>query len=469
MIELPDAFLNRMAALLGDEYKAFLAAYQRPPDSGLRVNTLKISPTQFRARSPFPLDPVPWCPAGFVIPSEAEAGKHPYHAAGVYYLQDPSAMAVAEMLAPRPGEWVLDLCAAPGGKATHLVSLMANQGLLLANDVSRERAQVLVENLERWGAIPIVVTAERPHRLADRLAGLFDRVLVDAPCSGEGMFRRSIAARRAWSPEHVAGCALRQTEILATAARLVRPGGWLCYATCTFAPEENEAVVARFLDQHQEFEIATPAWRPGFAPGRPEWLAELQDAPASPGNVGDLHTALARTVRLWPHHGPGEGHFVALLRRIGGDPPPQPEPFRGDVPGPALRLFESFCREHLNRTPDGNLHLMGNQLYALPPGTPELRGLQWVRPGRRLGAFKRDRFEPDHALALSLHPEEARRVLDLAADAPQVQGYLRGEPLRSPGEAGWVLITVDGFPLGWGRRVGEVVKNHYPRRLRVRG
>jgi len=476
MAYLPEAFLQRMAALLDDEYEAFLEALQRPPDVGLRVNTLKVSPATFRTLVPFPLEPVPWCPEGFVAPSDAQPGKHPYHSAGLYYLQDPSAMAVGEVLAPRPGEWVLDLCAAPGGKATHMITHMANQGFFLANDVNFHRAHSLAENLDRWGAIPIAITTDLPHRLAQRLAGQFDRVLVDAPCSGEGMFRRNPIACQEWSPAHVAGCATRQREILESAAQLVQPGGWLCYATCTFAPEENEAVIARFLEQHRDFEPVEPEWRPGFTPGRPEWIAKLAEPEVGAGTAAPLGGNsrakpewITRAVRLWPHTGPGEGHFIALLRRIDGDLPPQPERFRAEVPGPARELFEKFCREHLNVVPPGDLHLMGTQLYGVPPEAPNLRGLQLMRPGRRLGTLRPDRFEPDHALALSLRPEEARRTLDLSADDPQVQGYLRGETLRSSGEQGWVLITVDGFPLGWGKRVGDVVKNHYPRRLRIRG
>lgn len=475
MSDLPDAFLQRMATLLGDEYPTFLEALQRPPDVGLRVNTLKVSPATFRTLAPFSLEPVPWCPEGFVVIGGDPPGKHPYHSAGLYYLQDPSAMAVGEVLAPQPGEWVLDLCAAPGGKATHLIARMSNEGFLLANDVRFERARSLAENLDRWGAVPIAITTETPQRLAQRFAGLFDRVLVDAPCSGEGMFRRSSIARQEWSPEHVLGCAVRQREILESAAQLVRPGGYLGYATCTFAPEENEAVIARFLEQHRDFEPVEPEWRPGFTPGRPEWVETWQAPgrkhPTAPpgGNARARAEWLVRAVRLWPHTGPGEGHFIALLQRVEGDPPRQPERFRTEVPGPARELFETFCREHLNTVPSGELHLVGTQLYGVPLGAPNLRGMQWMRPGRRLGSLRSGRFEPDHALALSLRPEDARRVLNLATDDPQVQGYLRGETLHSPGEPGWVLITVDGFPLGWGKRVGDVVKNHYPRRLRMRG
>jgi 16S rRNA C967 or C1407 C5-methylase (RsmB/RsmF family) len=242
-----------MEHLLGDEYGPFAASYDAPSSAGLRVNSTKISAEEFRLLSPFSLEPLPWVANAFVLASNVESpgrglampvmtpGRHHYHAAGLYYLQDPSAMVVAEMLDPRPGERVLDLAAAPGGKATHIVSLMRNEGLLVANEIHGQRAWDLAENLERWGARNAVITNESPERLADRFAGFFDRVLLDAPCSGEGMFRRSEAARREWSPELVHGCALRQSHILAQAARMVRPGGRLVYSTCTFAPGRTRA------------------------------------------------------------------------------------------------------------------------------------------------------------------------------------------------------------------------------------
>ena len=231
--EIPSAFLERMARLLRDEYPAFLASYDKLPSVGLRVNTLKIAPEVFRQIAPFKLAPLPWCAAGFTIAGEdKEPGKHPYHAAGLYYLQDPSAMAVAELLDPQPGERVLDLASAPGGKATHIAAKMQGQGLLVANEIHSKRAWELAGNLERWGAANVAITNETPERLAERFEDFFDRVLVDAPCSGEGMLRKSEAARVEWAPELVRGCALRQTAILDHAARLVRPGGRLAYSTC---------------------------------------------------------------------------------------------------------------------------------------------------------------------------------------------------------------------------------------------
>ncbi|MGC8779402.1 MAG: RsmB/NOP family class I SAM-dependent RNA methyltransferase [Anaerolineae bacterium] len=458
---LPPLFLQRMAALLGDEYAAFLASYDAAPATGLRVNTLKIAVEAFRGVAPFALTPVPWCPAGFIVSRDAEPGKHPWHAAGLYYLQEPSAMAVAGLLDPQPGERVLDLAAAPGGKATHIASLMADEGLLIANEPHPQRAWTLAENLERWGAANVAITNETPERLADRFAGFFDRVLLDAPCSGEGMFRKSEAARREWSPALVQGCAQRQSLILEQAARLVRPGGRLVYATCTFAPEEDEGVIARFLDAHSDFALVPAPPRPGFAAGRPDWIGRV-----SASGSADL----AAAVRLWPHTGPGEGHFIAVLRRRSDAdvPASQPKPWRhAALPRPVERAYQEFCAQNLaSAAAAERLALVGAYLYALPPGLPDLTGLRFLHPGRWLGTLKKGRFEPSHALALCLRPADALRCADLPADSPELHAYLRGESFRSAGEDGWTLIAADGFAVGWGKRVAGVMKSHYPRGLR---
>jgi 16S rRNA C967 or C1407 C5-methylase (RsmB/RsmF family)/NOL1/NOP2/fmu family ribosome biogenesis protein len=458
--EVPSAFLDRMARLLRDEYPAFLASYGAQPSVGLRVNTLKLTPEAFRETAPFDLAPVPWCAAGFALNGNAEPGKHPYHAAGLYYLQDPAAMAVAELLDPQPGERVLDLSAAPGGKATHIASLMRNKGLLVANEIHGKRVWDLAENLERWGARNAAITVETPERLATRLEGFFDRVLVDAPCSGEGMFRRSAAARAEWAPELIQGCALRQSAILEQAARMVRTGGVLAYSTCTFAPEEDEGTLARFLRQHPEFQLAKPARRPGFSEGRPDWVETGAGLPE-----------LRRAVRLWPQTGPGYGHFIAVMWRAGASspadtPPARPEPADW-LPAQVLALYRAFCREHLTAAPvTERLALAGTYLYALPSDSPDLTGMRFVHPGWWLGTIKKKRFEPSHALAMALAPSTAQRTLDLSAGSAEVLAYLRGGSLPAAGQDGWTLVTVDGFPVGWGKRVKGIVKSHYPKGLR---
>ena len=486
---IPPSFLARMERLLGDEFGAFAASLALPPATGLRANTLKLSPQRLCELLPFDLAPLEWLPEGFLVPvdetpgaappadgpitqersravdaapSRSKPGKHPYHAAGLYYLQDPSAMVVARLLDPQPGERVLDLCAAPGGKATHIAALMGNRGLFVANETHDRRVWDLAENLERWGARHAAITNESPDRLAERFEGFFDRVLVDAPCSGEGMFRKSPAARLEWTPDLIEGCARRQASILEVAARLLRPGGQVVYATCTFAPEEDERTLARFLSAHADFELVEPTRLPGFGTGRPDWIA---------GGTGSEQ--VGRAVRLWPHTGPGEGHFAAVLHYL-GEPagsattrrPPRDRNREKAARG-AADLFHRFCHDHLARDirPE-RLEVAGTYLYAVPPGLPNLTGLRFIHPGWWLGTVRRDRFEPAHALAMGLELADFARSVSLPAGDDRALAYLRGASFPSQGEDGWVGVGVDGFPLGWGKRVGGNVKSHYPKGLR---
>lgn len=456
--------MERMRRLLGEEFPSFAAVYRKPADNGLRVNPLKLSPNEFLAISPYSLEPVPWCPEGFVIVGQAEnasePGKHPYHAAGLYYLQDPSAMAPVEVLDPQPGELVLDLSAAPGGKATMIAGRLGGRGVLIANEIHPKRAWELAENLERWGTRNAAVLNETPKRLADHFGAIFDRMLLDAPCSGEGMFRKSEAARRDWNSALPVSCALRQEAILEEAARLVRPGGRLVYSTCTFSPEENEGVALRFLEAHPEFEPERVPNRPGFSPAHPDWV-EPQVEPALANSAGGA------MVRLWPHQTVGEGHFIASFRRAEGKAGrlnPQPAVKPGME---AQRLWRDFAAQNLADNLDENgLHQEGAYLYRLPPGLPQLKGLRAIHPGWWLGIFKKNRFEPAHALALGLKANEAKHTLRLRPEEPETAAYLRGESISISGENGWNLVTLDGFPLGWGKMVNGVLKNYYPRGLR---
>jgi NOL1/NOP2/sun family putative RNA methylase len=335
---IPQPFLERMSRYLGDEYEAFARSLDQAPRTGLRVNTLKLSPEDFQGISAFALgEKVDWCPSAFHLPppvsirvAGASPGLHPHHLAGLYYLQDPSAMAPAELLAPRPGERVLDLAAAPGGKTTHLAALMGGEGLLVANEIKSKRVGHLAQNLERWGAGNVVITNETPEALADHFGAYFDRVLVDAPCSGEGMFRKDMGARADWSPEMVAGCAVRQSAILRLAAKMVRPGGYLLYSTCTFAPEENEAVIAGLLSRAADgsgmsFRTVALPQLDGFMSGRPDWLhldgpphglRRPQSSGTSSGHSSGTSSELDRAVRLFPHRVQGEGHFACLVQRV---------------------------------------------------------------------------------------------------------------------------------------------------------
>ena len=426
---LPQAFLDRMQAQLGPEYAAFMAALERPRAVALRFHPHK------KADLPFVKEPVPWEPLGYYYDPGARPGLHPWHEAGVYYLQEASAMAPVTLLDPRPGEWVLDLCAAPGGKSTQIAGRMEGRGFLLCNEFNPKRARILSRNIERMGIANALVTNEHPQRLAQRFAGCFDRVLIDAPCSGEGMFRKEEAAVTDWSPETVEMCARRQAEILASGAAMVRPGGRLVYSTCTFAPAENEEAIAAFLAQH------------------PDFVPEVLSAPwFTAGENGSF--------RMWPHKLLGEGHFAAVLRRKGEEP--REEPAR--EPGVKLpKAWEEFSGDLGIRLPAGKAVQFGQSLYWAPEDLPLLKGLKVERPGLELGLLKKDRFEPAHALALWL--EDCGRCVKLTADDPRVAAYMAGNVIPWEGR-GWHLVQTDGFGLGWGKGDGTWLKNHYPKGLR---
>jgi 16S rRNA C967 or C1407 C5-methylase (RsmB/RsmF family)/NOL1/NOP2/fmu family ribosome biogenesis protein len=484
---LPQAFAARMRELLGPEAAAFLDGYRRPAQRAVRANPLKLDPAALPGLLGIDPDPVPWCPEAFFLPEGARIGSTLAHAAGLCYVQEPSALAVGEALDVRPGQRVLDLAAAPGGKATQVAARLGDGGVVVANEVQRGRVQALADNLDRWGSWRTMLAAETVAGLADRLPGAFDRVLLDAPCSGEGLFRRNPAAAAQWRPGQVRGSAERQRGLLADAARLVRPGGVLVYSTCTFAPEENEGQVARFLTTHPDWEVLDLPTHPGFTPGRPDWT------PAGP-------PALARTVRLWPHHLRGEGHFIAKLGRqeAGTSPesrvpaapaPGSPSPgYRGPrrgsvagpevggsgvstVPmgrggrrGPVVDAWRAFAAEALVEEPVG-VRVVGERVYGVVDEEVAGAGVRLVRPGLLLGRVRPGRFEPAHALGMAAGPGLARRGREL--DDGEAAAWVRGGTLGHDGPGGWTLVRWRGWPLGWGRAVGGTLKNHYPKGLRT--
>ena len=427
---LPQEFLNRMQIQLGEEYPAFLKSLERPRAVALRLNPLKCKMLSL----PFVKDNVPWEPMGYYYDIQARPGLHPYHDAGVYYLQEASAMSAVTLLDPQPGERVCDLCAAPGGKSTQIAGRLMGEGFLLCNEIHPKRAKILSSNIERLGIANALVTNETPQRLAERLSGYFDRVLIDAPCSGEGMFRKEEAAVTDWSPETVDMCAQRQAEILDSGAKLVRPGGRLVYSTCTFAPQENEQAVTEFLSRNPDFE--------------PESVSAPWFTPAGEGQF-----------RMWPHRLLGEGHFGAVLRRKGEQPAEGEE-----YPGEKLpKLWDAFARDMGIALPEGKAVSFGNRVYWAPAQMPTLKGLKVLRPGLELGELKKDRFEPAHALALWL--DTCKCIENLDSNGKEIQEYLSGNVIPSS-KKGWCLVTVDGYPIGWGKGDGAQLKNHYPKGLR---
>ena len=427
---LPEAFLERIKTQLGDEYEDFLKSLERPRAVALRFNPLKGE----QPVMPFVADPVPWEPMGYYYDPEARPGLHVYHEAGVYYLQEASAMAPVALLDPQPGEKVCDLCAAPGGKTTQIAGRMAGEGFLLCNEINPKRAKILSRNIERMAVRNALVTNEHPENLAKRFAGFFDRVLVDAPCSGEGMFRKEEAAVTDWSVETVEMCARRQAEILHSAAKMVKPGGRLVYSTCTFAPEEDEMAVAAFLKAHPEFE--------------PENLEAPWFVPGENGSH-----------RMWPHKLLGEGHFAAVLKKTGTEDDDVEIPAGEKLP----KEWLSFAKELGIRLPEGKAVSFGQNLFWAPVEMPDIRRLKVMRPGLELGTVKKDRFEPAHALALWL--KDCASVQDYPADSAEMKEYIHGNVVPSKVK-GWCLVTADGYAIGWGKGDGNVLKNHYPKGLR---
>lgn len=449
-MKLPVEFNERMKLMLKDEYEDYLESLNRGIIKGIRVNTLKVGIEEFKGICPFELkEPIPWEQRGFYI-DEEKPGRHPYHQAGLYYIQEPSAMAVVPCLGIQPGEKVLDLCAAPGGKSTQAAAYLNSSGLLVSNEIEPKRARVLSENIERMGIKNAVVTNNSPKELEAVFPAFFDRIIVDAPCSGEGMFKKEDAAAADWSIENVAGCSERQKEILESAASMLKAEGHLVYSTCTFSIEENEGVIDCFLKSHSEFELININKKYGFVDGLFKYFDNKE---------------LSKTARLFPHKLKGEGHFIALLRKNDGDEYNH-STFQGNISKNTLKDYYSFIDTNLNSVIETNLHTVGDNLYSLPYGINDLKGLKVLRGGLHLGTFKKNRFEPNHALALVLKKDNAKRYVNFKGDSNEIISYLKGDTINVNIEDGWCLVLVDGYSIGWGKVSGGIMKNHYPKGLR---
>ena len=419
MIELPYKFLERMRRDLGEGYGAFVSSYARQPFRAIRVNTLKISAEEFAEISPFALTPVPWEENGFYIDGD-KAGKTILHAAGLYYVQEPSAMSAAPLLQVKAGERVLDMCSAPGGKGTQLAQRMRGEGIIVLNEINGARAKILLQNVERLGITNAAVISESPQRIGEYFEGYFDKVLVDAPCSGEGMFLKEESAVREWSTEAVSACARRQALILDSAQRALKPDGLLVYSTCTFAPEEDEEQVENFLKKYPHFEL--------------------------------IHMK-----KLLPNEVRGEGHFVALLKKTDGE--------ERDVPRFKCKTDKKTVQNWAAEFGGGeNLHIAEGTLYKIMPDCPALP-FKILRVGLKLGDVKEYGFEPAHALAMSYRRGETP-CFDM--DGAEALSYLRGNVIsRETDMSGWVVASFNGYPLGWCKISGGTAKNHLPRGLRI--
>lgn len=449
-IRLPETFEKRMRELLGPEYESFARGYEEDHAAGLRVNTMKLSPEEFEKIAPVSVRKIPWVKNGFYYDADAEQpAKHPYYFAGMYYIQEPSAMTPAAVLPVEPGERVLDLCAAPGGKSTELAAKLNGEGVLVSNDISNSRAKALLKNLELFGTKNAVIISEPPAKLAERFTGYFDKILVDAPCSGEGMFRKSPAIMKNWEQYGVGYYQKLQREILPSAVKMLKPGGLLLYSTCTFSPEEDEDTLLFLLREYPELSMAeSPLNFEGFAPGRPEWV----DGPEE----------LKKAIRIWPHRMEGEGHFVALLQK---SKDADTDTYRSERSRPAKLSEEAeqfLSHISLELVPE-RIISREEKLYYLPEGLPELTGLRILRTGLLLGEMKKNRFEPSQALACALKAGEYDNCYNLSAEDADVIRYLKCETItaKEPVTDGFVLVCVDGYPLGWGKAAGGVIKNKY--------
>ena len=462
---LPEEFLLRMQEKLGEDYPKFLASFDQPRHQALRLNQLKKTESgesmEKALTALFHMERVPWAEQGYYYGAQCAPGRHPYHEAGLYYIQEPSAMAPVGFLEVQPGERVLDLCAAPGGKSTQIGALLRQKGFLLCNEIHPTRARILSENVERMGLANACVTNETPERLAETFPEYFDKVLVDAPCSGEGMFRKNEVAVTEWSPENVRLCGERQDGVIEEASKMLRPGGRLVYSTCTFADWENEGTIRRFLERHPEFSLVRGLRFPA---------SEEEDI------------SFDGMLQIYPHKIRGEGHFLAVLQKEGETSKDyRAQPLRGTIKPlreEDCKEWMEFAREALCRPVaaciyggDGKgwFHRFGDNLYLTPVDFPNLKGLKVLRPGLHLGEIKKNRFEPSHALALSLGARDVRHVCRMTAADRLPFVYLNGQTFPAEGEKGWHLILVDGISLGWGKLAGGVMKNHYPKGLRKDG
>ena len=452
-MNLPSAFEEKMKKLLGSEFETYLSCYEEPRYYGLRVNTNKISSEDFAKIAPFSIRPIPWIENGFYYDGEKDMpAKHPYYFAGLYYLQEPSAMTPASRLPVEPGDRVLDVCAAPGGKATELGAKLSGEGVLVATDISNSRAKGLLKNLEVFGIGNLLVLSEEPGKLVNYFPEYFDKILIDAPCSGEGMFRKDRKMVKAWEEHGPEFFSKLQQSIIIQAADMLRPGGMLLYSTCTFDPLENEGTVEYLLRNRPEFEILDMEGYEGFSNGIPA-VTESKAAEFS------------KTIRIFPHKMHGEGHYLALLKKGKEETPAIKIPGKRNV-GKIPEELKNFFQGVDWKLDEERIEIHGERVYYMPEGLPDMKGIRFLRTGLLLGELKKKRFEPSQALAMCLKKREYRYVIDLPAVDERVIKYLKGETLdvedvTDAKEKGWYLFCVDGYPLGWGKLAGGVLKNKY--------
>ncbi len=449
MINLPQKFEQRMRELLKEEFPEFLKGFEEERYGGVRFNSLKIEKKEWEKMAPFAISQVPWIENGYYYNLSDQPAKHPFYFAGLYYIQEPSAMTPACILPVEPGDRVLDICAAPGGKSTELAAKLQGKGVLVSNDISNSRAKALLKNLELFGSRNSLILSEAPGKLTDRFRGFFDKILVDAPCSGEGMFRKSPAIMKNWEQYGVEYYHKLQLEILDAVIPMLAPGGQMVYSTCTFSPEEDEGSLQYILERYPEMHVVSPKLQyRGFSYGHPEWIENGKEE-------------LSHAVRIWPHKMDGEGHFVALLQK---------DADAEEVYYPVTKTRVSLPIEAENflgrigfEIPRERLEIREERLYLLPEVIPDTKGLRVMRSGLLLGELKKNRFEPSQALACALKMEEYDAVYNMEASAEDVIRYLKCETITAKTDVpdGFVLVCVEGYPLGWAKAQNGTLKNKY--------
>lgn len=441
MKALPEAYLKHMKSLLLDQFEAYRASFEGPPHVGIRVNTSKISVEDFLDICPFKVAPIPWTPDGFYVLEDFRPAKHPYYHAGLYYIQEPSAMAPVPVLDLKEGDVVLDLCAAPGGKSLQIANAIGDTGTLVSNDISASRLRAVVKNIELFGIKNAIVTASSIDQFASQQASFYDAVLVDAPCSGEGMFRKDNKLIDDWQEDSNQTYQDIQMALTQAVCEVVKPGGKLAYSTCTFSPLENEEVIASLLEAQPDL-----------------YLVPIDQALFAPGVIVDGHEDMGMTKRLYPFLVPGEGHFVALLQKAGC--PQTPEKTGVTSEGP--EAFKAFMSEVLTRPLEGAIRVHQDRVFLDPPFVPQLDHTRVLRRGWLLGECTKGRFEPHHAFAMGLKKEQIKAHITWGIQDHEVIRYLKGETLAVDAPDGWCVVCLDDFPLGWGKVVKGRLKNKYP-------
>ncbi|MBP5426489.1 MAG: RsmB/NOP family class I SAM-dependent RNA methyltransferase [Clostridiales bacterium] len=453
-MKLPQDFKEKMKNILGDEYDDFIKSLDQDRFYGLRVNTLKISVEDFLKISPFELTPIKWTEDGFYYNKNESPGKDPYYYVGLYYIQEPSAMLPGNIIDAREGERILDLCAAPGGKSVQILAGLKGKGLLVSNDISPKRVKALIKNVELVGAKNVVVTNDTPENLAQCFYEYFDKILVDAPCSGEGMFRKDSDAIRSYNKFKNEECSKMQINILKEAHKMLRKGGRLVYSTCTFDPLENEITIDKFTNEYKEYRILKIDRVDGIDKAKKEFYHGDQE--------------IENAVRLWPHKLKGEGHFVAMLQKgedeLGGNNCKEDDIKYINLDKKHIEAFRDFQKENLNIELKGIFKREGNSLYMVPKGLPSMDNIKVVKYGWYLGDFRNYKFEPSNSLIISLNSDDIKNTISLPYNSCELIRYLKGETLiRREKDNGYVGMLLDGFTLGWAKQQDYILKNLYPK------